>query len=55
MTPTNEDGVSSAEEEIVAFFRALTPAARREYDLLAALDRRFGEDVEAEERALGES
>ena len=38
-------------DEIVAFFLALAPAARRDYETLADLDRRFGEDVEREARA----
>jgi hypothetical protein len=38
-------------DEIVGFFLSLTPEARREYEALAALDRRFGEDVEGEARA----
>lgn len=37
--------------DLVRFFRALSPAARREYEALAAKDREFGEDVEAERRA----
>jgi hypothetical protein len=39
-------------EEVVAFFRRLSGAARREYDALADRDRRFGEDVAAELRML---
>lgn len=39
--------------DLVAFLRALRPAARREYELLAARDREFGEDVIAERRASG--
>lgn len=35
---------------MVAFFLSLPKARRRDYDALAALDRRFGEDVEAELR-----
>ncbi len=38
------------EEDIVAFFRALSKEARLEYSALAERDRKFGEDVEAEER-----
>jgi hypothetical protein len=45
----------SEDDDIVAFFRALPKARRREYDLLAEQDRRFGEDVEAERRAEGKS
>lgn len=37
---------------LVAFFRSLSPEARRQYEALADLDRRFGEDVEAEKRAM---
>ncbi|MBX3212536.1 MAG: hypothetical protein KF850_10920 [Labilithrix sp.] len=40
----------SQDEDVVAFFLALPKARRRDYDALAALDRRFGEDVEAELR-----
>jgi hypothetical protein len=36
--------------DLIQFFRALTPAARREYEALAARDREFGEDVGAEQR-----
>ena len=39
------------DEDVVAFFLALPKARRREYDALAELDRRFGEDVEAELRS----
>ncbi len=39
------------DEEFVAFFLALPKARRREYDVLVELDRRFGEDVEAELRS----
>lgn len=35
-------------DELVRFFHALSPEARREIDALAARDRRFGEDVAAE-------
>jgi hypothetical protein len=37
-----------ASDAIVAFFRALPAEARAEYEALAELDRRFGEDVDAE-------
>jgi hypothetical protein len=40
----------SQDEDVVAFFLSLPKARRREYDVLAELDRRFGEDVEAELR-----
>lgn len=39
------------DEDVVAFFLALPKARRCEYDALAELDRRFGEDVEAELRS----
>ena len=39
--------------DLVRFLRALRPTARREYELLAARDREFGEDVVAERRAGG--
>jgi hypothetical protein len=39
--------------DLWAFFRALRPEARREYELLAARDREFGEDVARERRAAG--
>jgi len=39
------------DEDVVAYFLALPKARRREYDELAELDRRFGEDVEAELRS----
>ena len=38
--------------DLVQFFRALLPDARREYEALAAKDIEFGEDVAAE-RAKG--
>ena len=34
--------------DLIKFFRALAPDARREYEALAARDREFGEDVAAE-------
>ncbi|MBN9166368.1 MAG: hypothetical protein J0I07_35875 [Myxococcales bacterium] len=40
----------SQDEDLVAFFLSLPKARRRDYDALAELDRRFGEDVEAERR-----
>ncbi len=40
---------SSGGAAIVEFFRKLSPADRRAYDALAALDREFGEDVTAEQ------
>jgi hypothetical protein len=44
---------SPPDDDIVAFFLALSPEARRDYERLAEADRRFGEDVVAERRALG--
>jgi len=38
-------------DDLVRFFESLPPDARREYDELAKLDVRFGEDVVAERRA----
>jgi hypothetical protein len=38
-------------DDLVRFFEALPAAARREYEALAAIDRKHGEDVFAEERA----
>ena len=46
-TDANADGAA----DLVAFFRALGPDARREYEALAQSDRTFGEDVVAERRA----
>ncbi len=40
-------------DDLVKFFRALRPEARREYEALAKKDRELGEDVEAERRARG--
>lgn len=42
--------IDEATRELVAFFRALPPDAKREYERLADLDREFGEDVVAERR-----
>ena len=39
--------------DLVRFFRALSPAARREYDALAKKDLEFGEDVTGERHASG--
>lgn len=36
------------EEDLVTFFRSLSTRQRKEYDALAELDRRYGEDVQAE-------
>lgn len=38
----------TSDEDVVAFFFALPASRRRDYAALAELDRRFGEDVEAE-------
>ena len=40
--------------DLVRFFRALRPEARREYEALAARDREFGEDVTKEREVLAE-
>ena len=40
--------------DLVRFFRALRPEARREYEARAARDREFGEDVVKERRVLAE-
>ncbi|MBX3231321.1 MAG: hypothetical protein KIT84_10285 [Labilithrix sp.] len=47
----DEPKVEDGDESLVAFFRSLSAAARREYELLAERDRRFGEDVAAEQRS----
>lgn len=49
MAPTKRT-IEEATDELVAFFRALSPSDRREYEALAELDREFGEDVLAEQR-----
>lgn len=41
----------SEEDDLVAFFHALDDEARREYQKLADLDARHGEDVESERRS----
>lgn len=49
-----EDDSEKAEEggePIVAFFRSMSAAAKREYEELAARDRKYGEDVAAEMRS----
>lgn len=48
------DEPAGSEEALVSYFLALPAEARREYAALAERDRRFGEDVAAEERAAGE-
>lgn len=47
----DRDEHSEPTNDLLRFFRALRPAARREYEALAARDREFGEDVAAERRA----
>jgi hypothetical protein len=47
---TPKKTVEQATDELVAFFRGLSSADRRELDALADRDRRFGEDVVAEQR-----
>jgi hypothetical protein len=44
---------ADGEADLIRFFQALGPEARREYEALAAADREFGEDVVAERRAKG--
>ncbi|MDB4943329.1 MAG: hypothetical protein JWP97_2863 [Labilithrix sp.] len=39
---------ASAAEDLVRFFRALRPEARRDYEALAKRDQDFGENVTAE-------
>jgi hypothetical protein len=46
----DRDEHSEATNDLVRFFRALTPEARAEYEALAKRDRAFGEDVAAERR-----
>jgi len=42
--------IDESVRDLVAYFCALPPDARREYDSLAKLDRDFGEDVVSEQR-----
>jgi hypothetical protein len=51
VTNDDRDEHSGAANDLVRFFRALSPDARRGYEALAALDREFGEDVAAERAA----
>ena len=51
MTTDARDEHSNAAEDLVRFFRALRPEARREYEALAKRDKDFGEDVTAERAA----
>lgn len=48
------DSPSDGVIDLVRFFRALRPEARREYEALAERDREFGEDVAKERRVLAE-
>jgi hypothetical protein len=45
------DSPADGAVDLIRFFRALGPDARREYDALATQDREFGEDVRAERHA----
>ena len=45
------DSAADGAIDLIDFFRALGPGARRDYEALAAKDREFGEDVAAERRA----
>ncbi len=51
MSSDNRDEHSEGANDLLRFFRALTPEARREYEALARRDREFGEDVAAERRS----
>ncbi len=51
MTNDDRDEHSEVTNDLVRFFRALRPDARRDYERLAAKDREFGEDVAAERQA----
>lgn len=53
MSNDDRDEHSEVTNDLVRFFRALSPEARREYEALAKKDREFGEDVAAERRAGG--
>ena len=48
-----ENAPADGASDLVKFFRALRPEARREYEALAKKDLEFGEDVAAERRAAG--
>lgn len=50
--PEVEEGADGA-LDLAAFFRALSPEARREYEALAKKDVEFGEDVAREAREGG--
>ena len=51
MTNDDRDEHSEVTNDLVRFFRALRPEARRDYEALAAKDREFGENVAAERLA----
>jgi hypothetical protein len=51
VTNDDRDEHSGPANDLVRFFRALSPDARRDYEALAALDREFGEDAAAERAA----
>jgi hypothetical protein len=51
VTNDDRDEHSGPANDLVRFFRALSPDARSDYDALAVLDREFGEDITAERRA----
>ncbi len=53
MNEEPRDDPSKSADDLVRFWRALAPAARREYEALAQRDREFGEDVMAEQRDAG--
>ncbi|MFO0740033.1 MAG: hypothetical protein U0270_29310 [Labilithrix sp.] len=46
-----DGGDEPASAEIVAFFRSMSAAHKREYEELAARDRKYGEDSVAEMRS----
>jgi hypothetical protein len=55
---TGDDRSDAPEDgalDLLRFFEALSPAARRAYEALAKRDLEFGEDVTAERRASGGS
>jgi hypothetical protein len=45
------DSPADGAVDLIRFFRALSPDARRDYEALAAKDREFGEDVVEERRS----
>ncbi len=50
-TNDDRDEHSEVTNDLVRFFRALRPEARRDYEALAAKDLEFGENVAAERLA----